>query len=162
MKHILVVIDGKILDFENPQNLDESSPNAYKIRTTLPRRKRDTSTESAPGVYDDENETDFPSTMDLTIHLQNTIEPPYFIEIPTNDADTNFSIDEQTFASFVVEAGTDDFDKDINVSLITDQKDGGTLRPFQVKVIAPFNSFYPLILKTPETMASTTFMRLIS
>ena len=159
----LVVIDGKILDFENPQNLDESSPNAYKIRVVATKWKRDTSTESAPGVYDDENETDFSSTMDLTIHLQNTIEPPYFIEIPTNDADTNFSIDEQTFASFVVEAGTDDFDKDINVSLITDQKDGNYFETISSEGNrTEFQFFLPLILKTPETMASTTFMRLIS
>ena len=56
--------------------------------------------------------------------MKNTVEPPHFLEVETNDADSNFSIDEQTFASFFVQAGTDDFDKDINVSLNTDQKDG--------------------------------------
>ena len=120
----LVVIDGKVLDFENPQNLDASSPNAYKIRVVATKWVRDNSTETAPGVYEDETETEFSSTMDLTIHLKNTVEPPYFKAISTNDVDSNFSIDEQTFASFVVQAGTDDFDKDINVSLIADQKDG--------------------------------------
>ena len=63
----LVVIDGKVLDFENPQNLDASSPNSYKIRVVATKWIRDESTESAPGEYDGEIETQFSSTMDLTI-----------------------------------------------------------------------------------------------
>ena len=100
--------------------------------------------------------------MDLTIHLKNTVEPPHFLKLKPMMLILISPLMSRPLLPFV-QAGTDDFDKDINVSLNTDQKDGKYFETVSSDGNrTEFRFFLPLILKIQGMMASTISMKSIS
>ncbi|MDA9118861.1 Ig-like domain-containing protein [Opitutales bacterium] len=119
----LILQDEVILDYENPTNKNSvGEPNEYlvKIRSTKWNRY-EPSWDDEKEAYLDENQTQFSSTMNLVVKVENTIEKPYFLPVDSGLFDTDFSLDEQTYKSFTLEAGTDDFEKELQISLLDDK-----------------------------------------
>ena len=128
----LILQDGVVLDYENPTNKNSvGEPNEYlvKIRSTKWDRY-EPSWDDEKEAYLDENQTQFSSIMNLVVKVENTIEKPYFLPVDSDLFDANFSLDEQTYNSFTLEAGTDDFEKELQISLL-DEKDSWYFSTFE-------------------------------
>jgi len=100
-------------DFENPTDWGKVRyDNTYEVDIV------------AQEYFNDEIVDGTSRTQRYLIHLENTIETPYFLPTLPNEYDANFSVEEQTSAEFEISVSTDDADQNISLEIVSNSKDG--------------------------------------